>query len=166
MSNKIKTFLKQKISESLQVKKLPMTALLQRKSIRLFPNDVMVGIYYSTDLDKYIVLSTQGQVNNVNEEIEDQIDQWVNEEIIDEASRFKIVRVRVRRGKIERRKKVSTIKGYTFRGGKIVRMSAVEKKNRRMGQRRGKIKRRAKIKKIILKRKKSLRKLKAAGGNR
>lgn len=91
---------------------------------------------------------------------------WLNSSILLEASRFKIVRVRIRKGKVERRKKVSAVKGYTFRGGKLKRMSPTEKRNRRISQRRGKIKRKAKKTKALAKRKRSMRKLKALGGGR
>lgn len=143
-----------------------MTAMLQRKAIRMFPNDVLVGVYYSPDLDQYIVMSTGGQVNNtVNEDlmVEETLDDLG---LLSEGGRFKIVRVRIRNGKIQRRKKVSNVKGYTMRGGKLKRISAKEKRNRKIGARRGKIKRRAKLKKALAKRKRSLRKLKAAGGKR
>jgi len=73
------------------------------------------------------------------------VDNYVIEEVesLDEKRRFRIVRVRIRKGKVQRRKKVSNVKGYTFRKGKFIRMSATERRHRRMGQRRGKIKRRS-----------------------
>jgi hypothetical protein len=88
------------------------------------------------------------------------------EEQVLEEGRFKIVRVRIRKGKVQRRKKVSTIKGYTIRKGRLTRMSTMEKRNRKIGARRGKIKRRAKKAKALMNRKRSIRKLKAVGGMR
>ena len=84
---------------------------------------------------------------------------WVvkEEESLDEA-RFKIVKARIRNGKVQRRKKVSTARGLTFRGGKLTRMSPSERRHRKMGQRRGKLKRRAKMSRILRKRTMSLRK--------
>ena len=76
---------------------------------------------------------------------------------LDEA-RFKIVKARIRNGKVQRRKKVSTAPGLTFRGGKLTRMSPSERRHRKMGQRRGKLKRRAKMSRILRKRTMSLRK--------
>lgn len=92
---------------------------------------------------------------------------FLTEEILDEA-RFKIVRARIRGGKVQRRKKVSNIKGYTFRKKgkgppKLVKMSASEKRRRKLGQRRGKLKRRAKLARIKLKMKRSLRRRKSLG---
>lgn len=84
-------------------------------------------------------------------------------QVLDEA-RFHIVRLRIRRGKIQRRKKVSNIKGYTFRGGRMIKMSPRERRNRRISQRRGKIKRRSKMTRSLQKRKRSMRRLKAFGG--
>lgn len=77
--------------------------------------------------------------------------------------RAKIIKARVRGGKIQRRKKLSAVKGYTIRGGKLVRMSPSEKRKRKMGARRGKLKRRAKMARALMKRKRSLRKRAAIG---
>jgi len=79
---------------------------------------------------------------------------------------FKIVRARVRGGKIQRRKKVSTRPGYTFRGGKLIRMSPAERRKRKLGARRGKIKRRSKMNRSNMKRARSNRKRNALGLNR
>ena len=89
----------------------------------------------------------------------------MSEEELQEAS-FKIVKARVRGGKIQRRKKVSTRPGYTFRGGKLVRMSPAERRKRKMGARRGKIKRRSKMNRANMKRARSNRKRNALGLNR
>ena len=77
--------------------------------------------------------------------------------------RTKIIRVRIRGGKVQRRKKLSAVKGYTTRGGKIVRMSPIERRNRRMAARRSKFKRRAKLRQALRKRKMSLRRRSAMG---
>ena len=89
-------------------------------------------------------------------------------EIIAEANvqkmgRIKVVRLRVRGGKVQRRKKVSAVKGYTIRGGKLKRMSMSERMHRKRAQRRAKVKRRAKLARALIKRKRSLRKRKALG---
>lgn len=88
----------------------------------------------------------------------------VKEEVlsIDEA-RVRIIRARIRGGKIQRRKKVSNVKGYTIRGGKLTRMSSKEKLDRKRGARIGKVKRRAKLARALVKRKRSLRKRSALG---
>lgn len=77
--------------------------------------------------------------------------------------RTKIIRVRIRGGKVQRRKKLSAVKGYTTRGGKIVRMSPIERRNRKMAARRSKFKRRAKLRQALRKRKMSLRRRSAMG---
>lgn len=78
-------------------------------------------------------------------------------------ARVKIVKARIRGGKIQRRKKVSNVKGYTMRGGKLTRMSAAERLKRKQGQRRGKMKRRAKAARALMKRKRSLRRRQSLG---
>lgn len=77
--------------------------------------------------------------------------------------RTKMIRVRIRGGKIQRRKRLSAVKGYTTRGGKLVRMSPVERRNRKMASRRSKFKRRAKLRQALRKRKMSLRRRSAMG---
>lgn len=90
---------------------------------------------------------------NLEEETEEQLDE----------ARVKIVKARIRGGKIQRRKKVSNVEGYKVQGGQLKRMSPVEKRNRKLGQRRGKIKRRAKLTRTLMKRQKSLRKRQSLG---
>ena len=77
--------------------------------------------------------------------------------------RTKLIRVLIRGGKIQRRKKLSAVQGYTTRGGKLVRMSPVERRNRKMASRRSKFKRRAKLRQSLRKRKISLRRRSAMG---
>jgi hypothetical protein len=86
----------------------------------------------------------------------------LKEEELDEA-RINIVRARVRGGKIQRRKRVSNVPGMTLRGGTLKRMSAAERRRRKMGARRGKVKRKAKLSRSLMKRKRSLQKRKSLG---
>lgn len=77
--------------------------------------------------------------------------------------RTKLVRVRVRQGKIQRRKKFSAVKGYTIRGGKLVRISPSEHRHRIVAARRAKFKRRAKMSNALRKRQRSLRRRRTLG---
>lgn len=77
--------------------------------------------------------------------------------------RTKLVKVRVRKGKIQRRKRFSAVKGYTIRGGKMTRMMPNERRNRMIAAKRSKFKRRAKLKIALRKRKISLGKRRAMG---
>lgn len=86
----------------------------------------------------------------------------LKEEELDEA-RVSIVKARVRGGKIQRRKKVSNVPGMTLRGGTLKRMSAAERRRRKMGARKGKLKRKAKLSRSLMKRKRSLQKRKSLG---
>ena len=86
----------------------------------------------------------------------------MKEEVLDEA-RVKIIKARIRGGKIQRRKKVSNVAGYKVDGGQLKRMSPAERRNRKLGQRRGKIKRRSKMTRTLMKRQKSLRKRQSLG---
>ena len=71
--------------------------------------------------------------------------------------RKKIVRTRIRNGKVQRNKTFSNAPGWTIRGGKMVRMSAKEVRNRQLGSRTARYKRAAKLKQTIRKRKVSLK---------
>jgi len=84
-------------------------------------------------------------------------------EFLTEAPRIKIVPVRIRGGKVQRRKRVSAVKGFTIRGGKMIRMSAQERMHRKMGARKGKVKRRAKLARAIMARKRTMRRRHSMG---
>jgi len=82
---------------------------------------------------------------------------------IQKMGRMKLVRVRIRKGKVQRRRKVSGVKGFTYRGGKMIRMSPMERRNRKMAARKSKFKRRAKLGQALRKRKMSLRRRSSMG---
>lgn len=103
-----------------------------------------------------------GVVEEKEEKSEEDDDKEEKEEELDEA-RISIVRARVRGGKIQRRKRVSNVPGMTLRGGTLKRMSAAERRRRKMGARRGKVKRKAKLSRSLMKRKRSLQKRKSLG---
>lgn len=77
--------------------------------------------------------------------------------------RTKLVKVRIRNGKIQRRKKLSAVKGYTIRDGKLTRMSPLERRHRKMAAKRSKFKRRSKLRQSLRKRRMSDRKRTAMG---
>jgi len=85
------------------------------------------------------------------------------DEAVQHSGRLNIIKARIRKGKVQRRKKVSAVAGYTLRGGKLTRMTPTERRKRRLGQRRGKIKRRRQMSRTLIKRKRSLVKRKAIG---
>ena len=77
---------------------------------------------------------------------------------IQKKGRYELVRARVRAGRVQRRHNVSTVKGYEFKNGKLKRMSALEKRHRKIGARHAKIKRKAHLNRSLQRRKRSLRK--------
>ena len=85
------------------------------------------------------------------------------EEFLIEGARIKRIRFRIRNGKIQRNKRVSGVKGFSLRHGRLVRMSSTEKLHRKRGARRAKIKRRAEKQRSLIKRRRSLRKRKSMG---
>ena len=82
---------------------------------------------------------------------------------IQRQGRTKLIRVRIRQGKVQRRKRLSAVPGYTFRNGQLKRMSQIERRHRRMGARMAKIKRRAQKARILRKTRISLRRRHAMG---
>lgn len=78
-------------------------------------------------------------------------------------ARIRIIKARIRGGKIQRRKRVSNVAGMTIRGGKLTRMSPSERRRRKLGAKRAKLKRRSKKAIILMKRRRSLRKRQSLG---
>jgi hypothetical protein len=97
------------------------------------------------------------------DEIEARLANEIAEGNIQRIGRTKLIRVRFRGGKLQRRVKKSAVPGYTFRGGKLTRMSPQERRHRKMAARRSKFKRRSKLRQSLRKRQMSLRKRKAMG---
>ena len=77
--------------------------------------------------------------------------------------REKDIRIRIRRGKLQRNVIKSATPGYVYRGGKLVRMTPMERRHRRMAARTAKYKRRQGMQQSIRKRKVALRRRKALG---
>ena len=82
---------------------------------------------------------------------------------IQRMGRLKLVRLRIRKGKVQRRKKLSAVKGFTTRGGKLTRMSPTERRHRKMSARKSRFKRRGKLKQSLRKRNLSLRRRTSLG---
>jgi hypothetical protein len=122
-----------------------------------------------------------GSLVEARKMLEDKLDELIEERLTEEKAklalemfdleegniqrmgRMKLVRVRIRKGKVQRRKKVSAVKGFTMRGGRMIRMSPMERRHRKMAARRSKFKRRAKLGQALRKRKMSLRRRNSMG---
>lgn len=85
-------------------------------------------------------------------------------EQLDEEPRIGIVKLRIRGGKVQRRKKVSNVPGMILRGGKLTRMSPSEKRKRKLGAKKAARKTKAKRNQILRKRRMSLLKRQRLGG--
>lgn len=61
--------------------KLPPVLMLKRVALRVFPNNVVVGIYYSRDLNKWVSIPNVdiGVSEEINTEIEALIEELSNE---------------------------------------------------------------------------------------
>jgi len=89
---------------------------------------------------------------------------YMENEKLDEATRVGIVKIRVRGGKVQRRKKVSNVPGMTFRAGKLQRMSPAERRRRKLGAKKAARKSKAKKFQALRKRKLSIQKRQRLGG--
>ena len=70
---------------------------------------------------------------------------------------------RIRGGKVQRRKKVSTVPGFTIRGGTLTRMSASERRKRKLGAKKAARKTRTKKSQMLRKRRMSMMKRQRLG---
>ena len=132
-------------------------------------------------MNDFVSKLLSGSLVEARELLEDRLDQLIEERLTEEKAkmalemfdleegniqrmgRMKLVRVRIRKGKVQRRKKVSAVKGFTMRGGRMIRMSPMERRHRKMAARRSKFKRRAKLGQALRKRKMSLRRRNSMG---
>ena len=120
------------------------------------------------ELDEKLKSLVMEKLNQIRLRIAAELGDEFGVDLVTEANvmrmgRTKLVKVRIRKGKIQRRKKLSAVKGYTIRGGKLTRMSPLERRHRKMSARRSKFKRRAKLRQSLRKRRISLRKRTALG---
>lgn len=102
-------------------------------------------------------------INTMAQRANDRLEAIKDSLCVNEAVRIRRVRVRIRNGKVQRNKKVSAVKGYTMRKGRLTRMSSAERRHRKMGARRAKIKRRSEKSRIRRKLRQSLRRRHSMG---
>ena len=122
-----------------------------------FVENIFLGDYLvaQEDIVERIEQIVADKLNNLQETI--------LEGNIQRMGRTKLIRVRIRKGKVQRRVKKSAVQGYTVRSGKLVRMTPLERRHRKMAARRAKFKRRSKLKQAMRKRNIAIRKRKALG---
>lgn len=77
--------------------------------------------------------------------------------------RIKLIRRRIRGGKLQRNIRKSSIKGWTLRGKKLIRIPAAKRVRMRIVAKRSARKRKGKLQNILRKRRMSLRKRKSFG---
>ena len=114
-------------------------------------------------LDGRIKKLVDEKVNQLKMRLTAELYEQLDEGNVLKMGRTKLIKVRVRKGKIQRRKKFSAVKGFTIRGGKLTRMLPAERRHRKIAVRRSKFKRRAKLNVALRKRRISLRKRRAMG---
>ena len=115
------------------------------------------------DVQERIEQLVAEKINQLQVYLEEEIFGCLDEGNIQKMGRTKLIRVRIRKGKVQRRIKKSAVKGYTVRDGRIVRMTPMERRHRKMAARRAKFKRKSKMSQAMRKRAVSIRKRKALG---
>lgn len=107
------------------------------------------------------------EIENKEEVVEEQLDEASSAFKTRKIGRMKLIPIRFRTvgGKVvaQRRVKKSAVKGFTLRGGKLVRMSPGERMRRKRAQKRGAIKRRAKMARAKMRRMRTMRRRQALG---
>ena len=112
------------------------------------------------------LVAQEDVVERIEQLVADKINQLrenIFEANIQRMGRTKLIRVRIRKGKVQRRIKKSAVPGYTVRGGRLIRMTPMERRHRKMAARRAKFKRKSKLRQAMRKRTVSIRKRKALG---
>lgn len=133
---------------------------IRAKSV--FTEKMLVGFSKLNEEKKKMIAATLTEENNSNVLSLTKEQNYKPLKLVSEA-RVRIIKARIRNGKVQRRKKVSNVEGFTLRSGKLTRMSPAERRRRKLGAKRGKIKRKAKMTRILMKRQRSLRRRKSMG---
>jgi hypothetical protein len=146
MKELVSKLLSDKIEEARNILDLKIKDLIEEK-INQFKIQIATSMFGDTGVEMYFE-ETNSTVQRSN---------------VQKMGRTKIIKFRVRKGKIQRRRKFSTVKGYTVRGGKMTRMMPAERRHRHIASIKSKFKRKAKLVITLRKRRISLRKRKSVG---
>jgi len=146
MKDLVSKLLSDKIEEARNILDLKIKDLIEEK-INQFKIQIATGMFGDTGVEMYFE-ETNSTVQKSN---------------VQKMGRTKIIKFRVRKGKIQRRRKFSTVKGYTVRGGKMTRMMPAERRHRHIASIKSKFKRKAKLVITLRKRRISLRKRRSVG---
>lgn len=147
MKDLVSKLLSNKVVEARSLLDVKIKGLIDEK-INQIKMRLAVEMFEDTDVEMYFEELDEGTVQRTN---------------VQKMGRTKIIKFRVRKGKIQRRKKFSSVKGYTIRGGKMTRMMPAERRHRHISSIRSKFKRRAKLVQTLRKRRISLRKRRSVG---
>ena len=146
MKELVSKLLSDKIEEARNILDLKIKDLIEEK-INQFKIQIATNMFGDTGVEMYFE-ETNSTVQRSN---------------VQKMGRTKIIKFRVRKGKIQRRRKFSTVKGYTVRGGKMTRMMPAERRHRHIASIKSKFKRKAKLVITLRKRRISLRKRRSVG---
>ena len=146
MKELVSKLLSDKIEEARNILDLKIKDLIEEK-INQFKIQIATSMFGDTGVEMYFE-ETNSTVQRSN---------------VQKMGRTTIIKFRGRTGKIQRRRKFSTVKGYTVRGGKMTRMMPAERRHRHIASIKSKFKRKAKLVITLRKRRISLRKRRSVG---
>lgn len=135
---------------------------MARSELQAISKDVKT-IMSKIKKDRELEAWTQSKITKAADYMNAVADYMENEEEPLDEGRINIVKVRIRGGKIQRRKKVSNVSGFTMRGGKLTRMSATERRRRKLGAKKAARKSKAKKTQMLRKRRMALMKRQRLG---
>lgn len=153
---------------TLFTKKNAMRTTQYRNALSSSPNTHVTiahritGDHYSIPRRKYDMYKKEYDIVEETETIDEAVARRKNRNV-QKMGRRKKIRIRIRKGKVQRNKIVSAVKGFKISKGSVKRISAKEKLHRKMGARKAKIKRRSKLSSFRRKFKVALRKRRAMG---
>lgn len=135
---------------------------MARSELKAISKDVKT-IMSKIKSNKELEAWTQSKITKSADYMNAVADYMENEDESLDEGRINIVKVRIRGGKIQRRKKVSNVAGFTMRAGKLTRMSPTERRKRKLGAKKAARKSRAKRSQMLRKRRMSLMKRQRLG---
>lgn len=103
------------------------------------------------------------KLENLRKKVAEKFDQQLDEKNVLKQGRTQLIRRRIRGGKIQRNIRRSAVKGFTLQGGKLKRITAMQKIKMRRVQKRAAIKRKAHMQTALRKRRRSLMRRKSMG---
>ncbi len=130
---------------------------------RLVESPIVFKAVIWETLDRILEERKSSWKKALGEEFASEDVETLDEGNIVKTGRVKLIRRRIRAGKLQRNIRKSSVKGWTLRGKKLVRIPAAKRIRMKIVAKRSARKRKGKLQNILRKRRMSLRKRKSMG---